>query len=45
MPLLGTYGAIGMVDSPIFEDWADENQYFNAILSQAGGGDKIIFVQ
>jgi hypothetical protein len=24
---LGTYGAIGMVDSPIFEDWADENQY------------------
>jgi len=24
---LGTYGAIGMVDSPVFEDWADENQY------------------
>ncbi len=25
---LGTYGAIGLVDSPIFEDWANENQYF-----------------
>jgi imidazolonepropionase-like amidohydrolase len=25
---LGTYGAIGLVDSPIFEDWAEENQYF-----------------
>ncbi len=24
---LGTYGAIGMVDSPVFEDWANENQY------------------
>jgi len=24
---LGTYGAIGLVDSPIFEDWANEAQY------------------
>ncbi|MFC5624743.1 amidohydrolase family protein [Algoriphagus winogradskyi] len=24
---LGTYGAIGMIDSPIFEDWANEAQY------------------
>ncbi|MEN2280996.1 amidohydrolase family protein [Algoriphagus sp. SE2] len=25
---LGTYGAIGLIDSPIFEDWAEEDQYF-----------------
>ena len=27
---LGTYGAIGLIDSPIFEDWAEENQYFTS---------------
>ncbi|MFT4736400.1 MAG: imidazolonepropionase-like amidohydrolase [Cyclobacteriaceae bacterium] len=25
---LGTYGAIGMIDSPVYEDWANESQYF-----------------
>lgn len=35
---LGTYGAIGLVDSPVFEDWADENQYFTPFSKQVVEG-------
>ncbi|MFC3881876.1 amidohydrolase family protein [Algoriphagus namhaensis] len=37
---LGTYGAIGMIDSPIFEDWANENQYFTPFTENVIGNVK-----
>ncbi|WP_373399538.1 amidohydrolase family protein [Algoriphagus halophilus] len=37
---LGTYGAIGMVDSPIFFDWAYESQYFTPFTKKLIEGIK-----
>lgn len=37
---LGTYGAIGMIDSPIFEDWANENQYLSPFTENVIGNVK-----
>lgn len=37
---LGTYGAIGMIDSPIFENWANESQYLTPFSENVIGNVK-----